>query len=109
MRLLRPQSEAEPLLEVQLDSQAQELLCDNPNWAQCDLQEDEEQSVYYTFSPSSQMQAGIDAGLFLESNSVKGPHGTGLFGISFAAIAEAAATGMPSNDISNDTCCASCN
>ena len=40
------------------------------------------------------MQAGIDAGLFLESNSVAGLHGSGLFGVSYAAIAEAAATGM---------------
>lgn len=43
------------------------------------------------------MQADIDAGLFLESNHVTGPHGAGLFGISYAAIAEAAATGMSSN------------
>lgn len=61
------------------------------------MQEDEQQSVSHTFSPSKQMQTDIDAGLFLESNHVTGPHGAGLFGISYAAIAEAAATGMSSS------------
>lgn len=57
------------------------------------VQEDEQQGRSYTFSPISQMQAAIGSGLFLESSNVTGPHGTGLFGLSFAAIAEAAATG----------------
>ena len=60
----------------------------------CRLQEDEQHGIAYTFSPANQMQAGIDAGLFLESNSVAGLHGSGRFGVSYAAIAEAAATGM---------------
>lgn len=60
----------------------------------CCLQEDEQQGVSYTFTPGRQMQGDIDAGLFLESNNVAGPHGAGHFGVSFAAIAEAAATGM---------------
>ena len=57
------------------------------------VQEDEQQGISYSFSPASRMQPDIASGLFLESSNVAGPHGAGLFGVSFAAIAEAAATG----------------
>ena len=39
------------------------------------------------------MQAAIADGKFLETAEVNGPHGSGIFGVSFAGVSESAATG----------------
>lgn len=39
------------------------------------------------------MQAGIEAGNFLETSEVNGLHGSGTFGVSYDGIRDVAATG----------------
>ncbi|KAA6419035.1 MAG: guanylate kinase, partial [Trebouxia sp. A1-2] len=55
--------------------------------------EDEVQGQSYVFVPPASMQAGIEAGNFLETSEVNGLHGSGTFGVSYDGIRDVAATG----------------
>jgi len=57
------------------------------------FQEDEVQGQSYVFVPPASMQAGIEAGNFLEASEWNGLHGSGMFGVSYDGIRDVAATG----------------
>jgi guanylate kinase len=57
------------------------------------FQEDEVQGQSYVFIPPASMQAGIEAGNFLEASELNSPHGSGTYGVSYDGIRDVAATG----------------
>ncbi len=57
------------------------------------FQEDEVQGQSYVFVPPASMQAGIEAGNFLEASELNSLHGSGMFGVSYDGIRDVAATG----------------
>ena len=48
----------------------------------------------YVFTSLASFQAEMADGKFLEATEVRGPHGSGMFGISFAGVSNVSATGV---------------
>ena len=67
------------------------------------------QDQSYVFVPPASMQAGIEAGDFLEASEWNGLHGSGMFGVSYDGIRDVAATGTHHTQSNRLQQCLTCN